>query len=318
MGKKQQIIFAYLLLLLVILTFQMKRTPDIVSVKHINSENTTIDNKTTTEKEKTENSTTTEEQNPLLNLTFDSGVSIDDYIRLDNAYVAIGEKNHYPYMQMIYVENNQIIKKGLPYVFTDSVGKITNIKTNGYFITTTVENETSIYTQDFIEYNDEFIPFYKKQIQYNYNEGITIEPEYLVIHETANTAVGADANAHYRYWNNNPTAYASTHFVVDSNEIYQMLELNQSAWHVGDNDGHSDITNLNSIGIEVAVNADGDFSAARQNAINLTINIMNTLDMDISQLKRHYDASGKYCPTNMLQEPELWTDFVNQVEDGLE
>jgi N-acetylmuramoyl-L-alanine amidase CwlA len=44
---------------------------------------------------------------------------------------------------------------------------------------------------------------------------------------------------------------------------------------------------------------------------------MKALDMDISQLKRHHDASGKYCPTNMLQQPALWQDFVNQVQVGL-
>ena len=97
-----------------------------------------------------------------------------------------------------------------------------------------------------------------------------------------------------------------------------MLELNQSAWHVGDNKGYSDITNLNSIGIEIAVNADGDFYQARENAIYLTINLMKELNMNISQLKRHHDASGKYCPANMLSNDELWIDFVNQVKKALQ
>lgn len=194
---------------------------------------------------------------------------------------------------------------------------VAKIESHGYYITSTITENEEEYTSDYVTYNNRFTPFYKKQIQHNYNKGLTIAPKYIVIHETANTAVGANANAHYRYWNRDPEAYASTHFVVDSNEIYQMLELNQSAWHVGDNKNHSDITNLNSIGIEVAVNADGDFSKARQNAIDLTINLMKALNMDITQLKRHYDASGKYCPTNMLQNPELWQDFVNQVANGL-
>lgn len=162
------------------------------------------------------------------------------------------------------------------------------------------------------------VPLIKKQLTINYSKGVVIKPEYLVIHETANTRAGADANAHYRYWSTNPDANASTHFVVDSNEIYQMLELNQMGWHVGDNKGYSDITNRNSIGIEVAVNSDGDFSKARQNAIELTIKIMKELNMNINQLKRHHDASGKYCPTNMLNHDELWIDFVSQVKKALE
>jgi N-acetylmuramoyl-L-alanine amidase CwlA len=162
------------------------------------------------------------------------------------------------------------------------------------------------------------IPVYKKLININYSKGVIIEPEYLVIHETANTKVGADANAHYRYWSTNPTANASTHFVVDSTQIYQMLELNQMAWHVGDNRGYSDITNKNSIGIEIAVNADGDYEMARQNAINLSIKIMKDLKMDISQLKTHNDASGKNCPTIMLANRPLLDDFYEQVAKGLE
>ncbi|HEY8364330.1 MAG TPA: N-acetylmuramoyl-L-alanine amidase [Haloplasmataceae bacterium] len=192
-----------------------------------------------------------------------------------------------------------------------------NVQLKGYYVTTTYTQNDKVITQDYIEYNNRLTPFYKEQLTKNYNRGLIINPKYLVIHETANTSVGADAFAHYRYWSRDDNAQASTHFVVDSEKIYQMLELNQSAWHVGDNKGHSDITNVNSIGIEVAVNQDGDFTKARQNAIDLTINIMRELKMDISQLKRHYDASGKYCPTNMLQNPVLWDDFVKQVEKGL-
>ena len=161
------------------------------------------------------------------------------------------------------------------------------------------------------------VPLIKEQITMNYSVGEVIKPKYLVIHETANTRAGADANAHYRYWSTNPNANASTHFVVDSNQIYQMLELNQMGWHVGDNKGYSDITNRNSIGMEIAVNSDGDFSKARQNAIELTIKIMKELNMTIDQLKRHHDASGKYCPTNMLNNDALWTDFVAQVKAAL-
>lgn len=175
----------------------------------------------------------------------------------------------------------------------------------------------TLLNQDFIQVNKVEVPLVIKQIDLNYSKGVTIAPKYIVIHETNNYNAGADANAHYRYWSTNPTAQASTHFVVDNKEIYQMLELDQAAWHVGDNRGHSDITNLNSIGIEIAVNSDGNYTQARQNAIQLTINVMNYLEMDISQLKRHYDASGKWCPTYMLEEPSLWDDFVAQVEAGL-
>lgn len=88
------------------------------------------------------------------------------------------------------------------------------------------------------------------------------------------------------------------------------------AWHVGDNKTYSDIKNTNSIGIELCVNSDGDYMQARQYTIDLTIAIMNKLNMNINQLKKHQDASGKYDPIIMLNN-NLWDDFVSQVELGL-
>lgn len=258
------------------------------------------------------------DDNPLLNLTFESGVNINDIKLINNQYIALGEKDNVPYMQSFNYNDNSLVAQGSPYLFNRGVGTITDITLKSYYLTAAIENENSTYTQKFIESKKGFIPFYKEQIQYNYYKDSNIKPKYIVIHETANTGVGADADAHYRYWNRDPNASTSTHFVVDNTQIYQMLELNQAGWHVGDNHGHSDITNFNSIGIEVAVNVDGNFTVARQNAIDLTIKLMKELDLDMSSLKRHYDASGKYCPTNMLQTPELWNDFVEQVRVGLE
>ncbi|QVK17049.1 N-acetylmuramoyl-L-alanine amidase [Mycoplasmatota bacterium] len=307
MGKKYQFTFTILFIILTILTIQITLKTNSTLVEKASSSNIS--------QETTENTIT--EAVWIDNITFDAGIKINEIMPYKSDYIAIGQEDNTPFMQLIHVENDEVINKGFPYLFTEGTGEVVDITIHDYFITTTIDNNDSIITQDFIEYNDHFIPFYKKQIQYNYDKDLTINPKYLVIHETANTGIGADADAHYRYWNSNPTANASTHFVVDSTQIYQMLELNQAAWHVGDNHNHSDITNLNSIGIEVAVNEDGDFSEARQNAIELTIHLMKTLNMDISQLKRHYDASGKNCPTNMLQQPELWNDFVQQVEQAL-
>lgn len=250
-------------------------------------------------------------------LTFEADTKLTNVVKLDNGYIAYGSKNSVPFMQAFQIDNNEFISTTSPYLSTSHTGEFTNVIQNDYYFTVDIEANDETTSLKFIKANGQLVPFYKEQIQYNYSKEHTIEPVYLVIHETANTAIGADANAHYRYWNTNQAAQASTHFVVDNTQVYQMLELNNFAWHVGDNDGHSDITNANSIGIEIAVNADGNYYDARQNAIDLTIKLMKSLNMDISQLKRHYDASGKNCPTNMLLNPELWDDFILQVEVGL-
>jgi hypothetical protein len=154
----------------------------------------------------------------------------------------------------------------------------------------------------------------KKLISMNYSKGVTITPKYIVIHETDNTNKGANALAHFNYWNTNPNANSSVHFVVDDERIIQLAELNWRCWHVGDNKGHSNITNDNTIGIEICVNSDGNYTKARQNAIELVKYLIPVTGIPASRVVRHYDASGKRCPRKMLDNPSLWTDFKKAIQ----
>lgn len=150
-------------------------------------------------------------------------------------------------------------------------------------------------------------------ININHEVGVKIVPEYIVIHETGGYRAGVDSDRIYSYWNRDENAEASTHFIVDENHTIQLLELDWKGWHVGDNQGHSDITNNNSIGIEICVNEDGDYLMARARTIRLTRYLMKELDIDIDHVVRHYDASGKHCPDIMLRFPFLWDDFKYQL-----
>lgn len=153
----------------------------------------------------------------------------------------------------------------------------------------------------------------KKLLPFNYDVGKEITPEYIVIHETGGYGEGVDAQRIYSYWNRDPEANTSTHFIVDEDKVIQMLELNWKGWHVGDNDGHSNITNSNSVGIEICVNSDGNYIQSRARAIRLVKYLMKELDIDADHVVRHYDASGKQCPEIMLRFPELWDDFKKQI-----
>ena len=158
----------------------------------------------------------------------------------------------------------------------------------------------------------------KQLISMNYSKGQVIKPKYIVIHETANTARGANAQMHWRYWNTNENAQSSVHFVVDDHEVVQLAEFELGkcwrCWHVGDNKGHSDITNSNSIGIEICVNSDGNFEKARQNCIEFVKWLMPQVKLGSEKVVRHYDASGKHCPATMLDNPKLWDDFKSQIK----
>lgn len=97
--------------------------------------------------------------------------------------------------------------------------------------------------------------------------------KFIVIHYTGNPGKGANANAHYRYLQG-ATRYGSAHYFVDDHEIIQVIGDNQTAWAVGDNQGHgralNGCTNQNSISIEMCVNSDGDFSKTLYHTIELT------------------------------------------------
>lgn len=89
-----------------------------------------------------------------------------------------------------------------------------------------------------------------------------MNPLYITVHNTSNTAKGADAASHARYVKNPETA-TSWHFTVDDEKIYQHLPLNENGWHAGDGNGTG---NRKSIGIEICENSDGDFEKAVSNA----------------------------------------------------
>ena len=148
----------------------------------------------------------------------------------------------------------------------------------------------------------------------NYSKGVKIKPIAIVIHETDNWNKGANALAHYNYWNTNSKANSSAHFVVDDSNIIQLAELDWRCWHVGDNRGYSIYSNDNTIGIEICVNAGGNYSKARQNCIDLVKHLLQVTGLKVTDVKRHKDVSGKKCPRNMIDNPSLWIDFKNQVE----
>ncbi|WP_375544883.1 peptidoglycan recognition protein family protein [Oceanobacillus kimchii] len=146
---------------------------------------------------------------------------------------------------------------------------------------------------------------------YNYNRpGYAMRPQYITIHETANTAPGATAFMHANYVRNASTP-TSWHFTVDQGGvIYQHLPTNETGFHAGDGSGDG---NRNSIGIELCVNSTGDFSKTRRNAAVLVRLLMSQLAIPIQNVVTHNHWSGKNCPRNLLNEFDM---FKNQIMDS--
>lgn len=140
---------------------------------------------------------------------------------------------------------------------------------------------------------------------------------WIVIHDTANKERGANAKNHYKYFKNNLTN-SSAHYFVDDKEIYQIIGDNLAAWHCGDNQGYgralNGCTNLNSLGIELCINKDGNYWQAYYNLVELVKNLMKRYNLTADSVCRHHDVSKKRCPGSFFDKPGLWESFKEEIK----
>ena len=130
---------------------------------------------------------------------------------------------------------------------------------------------------------------------------------YITIHETGNKAAGAGAKNHANWLSNGANGEIGYHYTVDDHEIYHHIPDNEKAWHAGD--GGSGTGNLHSIGIELCVNADGDFEQTKKNAAWLVAKLMEDYSIPIGNVVQHNHWSGKNCPQT-IRETGTWDAFL--------
>lgn len=139
--------------------------------------------------------------------------------------------------------------------------------------------------------------------------------KFIVIHDTANDKQGADALAHYKYLQT-ATRYGSAHYYVDDKQIIQTIDDNTVAWAVGDkwarkNRTRDDVTNYNSVSVELCINQGIDKAKAYQNLLWLTRYLMAKYP---SEVVRHFDATGKPCPRSwQANNWEQWWQFKKEL-----
>lgn len=137
----------------------------------------------------------------------------------------------------------------------------------------------------------------------------TMRPEWITVHNTGNTAAGANAEMHTRYVDGaapNP----SWHFTVDDKDVFQELPVHVAGYHAGDGDGQG---NNASIGIEICVNEGIDWERAKDNAVALIAKLCTDLEIDSDHVVPHRFWSGKYCPARILDEG--WIYFHRRVSE---
>ena len=133
---------------------------------------------------------------------------------------------------------------------------------------------------------------------------------YITIHETGNKASGADAEAHGAYLNSSAgeADLVSWHYTVDDHAIVQHLPDGETAYHAGD--GKAGTGNAQSIGIEICVNADGDFAKAKANAASLVRLLMEEHGVPIANVVQHNCWNGKDCPYTIRHTAGAWEAFL--------
>lgn len=138
--------------------------------------------------------------------------------------------------------------------------------------------------------------------------------DWITVHETGNTGVGANAMAHANNMRNNNPA-ETFHYAVDSKHAVHMMPDNIPCWHAGDGQGNG---NMKSIGIETCVNSDGDYKKAVQNCAELVAILMKRHNIPISRVVQHNYWSGKNCPSGMRsgRDGMTWSKFISLVKEA--
>ncbi len=144
---------------------------------------------------------------------------------------------------------------------------------------------------------------------------LSTNPEYIVIHYTANPGSTAEQNRNY-FENLKDTGetYASAQFVIGlEGEIIQCVPCNEMAYC-------SNSLNDRCISIEMCHPDDtGNFNdATYNNCVYLVAQLMNYYHLDMDHLIRHYDVTGKNCPKYFVEHEDRWEvfkDFVKQYRE---
>ena len=138
--------------------------------------------------------------------------------------------------------------------------------------------------------------------------------KYITVHETDNVSIGATAKSHAKYLCGDSAVknQVSWHFSVDEDCIVQHIPENEDAWHAGDGAGDG---NRNSIGIEICVNADGDFTKAVKRTEKLVAHLCKKHGIPVENVVQHNHWNGKNCPKNIRAgKPYSWSVFVENVK----
>lgn len=140
--------------------------------------------------------------------------------------------------------------------------------------------------------------------------------EDIIVHWVGNANTSAIANRNY-FENLRIThsTKASSQFIIGLNgEILSLMPENEVAFHSGNR-----TENRKSIGIECChPDWSGEFTNATYNSlVDLCVYLCKKYGISVSNIKRHYDITGKICPKYFVEHREEWEEFKREISQRL-
>ncbi len=167
-------------------------------------------------------------------------------------------------------------------------------------ILTKYVEQPPVYTEQFLTPNE----YSRPEIPLEEIQGI-------VVHYTANPGTTAQQNrSYFEGLAESRQTKASSHFIIGlSGEIIQCIPLNEIAYA-------SNERNADTISIECCIDNDaGKFTTQTYDAlVELTAWLIGQYDLEIDDVIRHYDVTGKNCPKYFVEHESAWVDFKLDVE----
>ncbi|MCR5546716.1 MAG: peptidoglycan recognition protein family protein [Lachnospiraceae bacterium] len=163
-----------------------------------------------------------------------------------------------------------------------------------------IVTEAPAITEEFLSVNE----YSRPQIALSEVNGI-------VVHYTANPGTTAENNrSYFEGLATSGETYASSHFVIGlEGEVVQCIPLTEIAY--ASNERNSD-----TISIECCHEDEtGEFNEQTYaTLVHLTAYLMGQYDLEIDDVIRHYDVSGKNCPKYYVEHEDAWEQFKEDVE----
>ena len=133
-------------------------------------------------------------------------------------------------------------------------------------------------------------------------------PKYIVVHYVGAQSSTALNNCKYFAGGDRQ---ASAHYFVDDTSIWQCIEDQHGAWHVGNT--RTEVNNKNSLGIEMCCMGPNLMVTEKTeaNTVDLVKYLMNKYNIPVANVRTHYQVSGgtKTCPNWSANNWARWNNF---------